>query len=143
MIMNKKITYFILIFGLASKLSYGQTAEKPTEVMPPVVGGDTDKHGCKPSAGYTFSILKNDCVRLFEQKIRLNEVEPKQSYSTFATVILSDDKRKAEIFIPMTESSVVLTRKGRKSSWKGSGFELSNARKYILKKAQKVIYQGV
>lgn len=140
--MTMKNSFFVLIFALIPTLSYCQTAEKPAEVIPPLVGGDTDKHGCKPSAGYTFSILKNDCVRLFEQKTRLNEVEPKQSYSTYVTIIFSDDKRKAELFIPMIESSVILIRKGRKLSWKGSGFELSKAKDYILKKAHKVIYQG-
>ena len=124
-----------------SALSYSQTADKPAEVLPPLVGGDTDKHGCKPSAGYTFSILKNDCVRLFEQPIQLQEVEPKQSYSTYVAIIFSDDKRKAEVFIPTMESSIILIRKGRRLSWKGSSFELSKAKDYILKKANKVIYR--
>lgn len=142
MMMNRKNTFLSLIFALLSTFSYCQTVEKPTEVIPPLVGGDTDKHGCKPSAGYTFSILKNDCVRLFEQKIRLKEVKPKQSFSTFVAIIFSDDKRKAEIFIPTIQSSVILLRKGRKLSWKGNGFELSKANNYILKKANKVIYRG-
>ena len=140
--MNVKNTFFILIFTLMSTLSYCQTAEKPAEVIPPLVGGDIDKNGCKPSAGYTFSIIKNDCVRLFEQEIRLKEVEPKQLYSSYATIIFSDDKRKAEIFVPTIESSIILIRKGRKLSWKGNNFKLLKAKNYILKKANKVIYQG-
>ena len=122
--------------------SYSQTTEKSVEVAPPLVGGDTDKHGCKPSAGYTFSSIKNDCVRLFEQKIQLKEVESKQSYSTFVAVIFSDDKRKAEIFVPNTESSLILLRKGRRLKWQANGFELSKAKDYVLKKAKKVIYRG-
>lgn len=124
--------------------SYSQTTEKSVEVAPPLVGGDgdTDKHGCKPSAGYTFSSIKNDCVRLFEQKIQLKEVESKQSYSTFVAVIFSDDKRKAEIFVPNTESSLVLLRKGRRLKWQANGFELSKVKDYVLKKAKKVIYRG-
>ena len=140
--MNVKNSSFILIFTLMSTLSYCQTAEKPAEVIPPLVGGDIDKNGCKPSAGYTFSIIKNDCVRLFEQEIRLKEVEPKQLYSSYATIIFSDDKRKAEIFVPTIESSIILIRKGRKLSWKGNNFKLLKAKNYILKKANKVIYQG-
>ena len=140
--MNVKNAFFILIFTLMSTLSYCQTAEKPAEVIPPLVGGDIDKNGCKPSAGYTFSIIKNDCVRLFEQEIRLKEVEPKQLYSSYATIIFSDDKRKAEIFVPTIESSIILIRKGRKLSWKGNNFKLLKAKNYILKKANKVIYQG-
>ena len=140
--MNVKNAFFILIFALVSTLSYCQTAEKSAEVIPPLVGGDIDENGCKPSAGYTFSKIKNDCVRLFEQEIRLKEVEPKQLYSSYATIIFSDDKRKAEIFVPTLESSIILIRKGRKLSWKGNNFKLLKAKNYILKKANKVIYQG-
>ena len=125
-----------------STISYSQTTEKTVEVTPPLIGGDVDKHGCKPSAGYTFSSIKNDCIRLFEQEIQLKEVESKQSYSTFVVVIFSADKRKAEIFVPNTESSLILVRKGIRLIWKGSSFELSKAKDYVLKKANKVIYRG-
>lgn len=125
-----------------STLSYSQTTEKSVEVTPPLVGGDVDKHGCKPSAGYTFSTIKNDCIRLFEQEIQLKEIDTTQSYSTFVAVIFSDDKRKAEIFIPTIESSLILIRKGRRLKWKGYSFELSKAKDYVLKKTNKVIYRG-
>jgi hypothetical protein len=46
-----------------------------------VVGGDKDVHGCKASAGYTYSQIKNDCVRVFEQKIKLKEVSSDKSYT--------------------------------------------------------------
>ncbi len=131
----------MLTFALMSTLSYSQTTEKSVEVTPPLVGGDVDKHGCKPSAGYTFSSIKNDCVRLFEQEIQLKEVDPKESYSTFVAVIFSDDKRKAEIFVSTMESSLILVRKGRRLKWKGNSFELLKAKGYVLKKANKVIYR--
>lgn len=125
-----------------STFSYSQTTEKSVEVVPPLVGGDVDKHGCKPSAGYTYSTLKNDCVRIFEQKIKLKEVTPKRSYTTIAAVIFSDDKRKAEIFVPSMESSLILIREGRRLKWKGNSYELTKAKHYVLKKANKVIYRG-
>lgn len=143
MIMNRKNAFHTLIFIFMSTLSYGQNTENPAEVLPPLVGGDTDKHGCKPSAGYTFSILKNDCIRLFEQEIQLKEVNPKQSYTSYSTIIFSDNKRKAEIFVPTMESSTILIRKGRKLVWRGNSFELSKSKDYILKKANKVIYRGL
>lgn len=125
-----------------STLSYSQTTEKSVEVTPPLVGGDVDQHGCKPSAGFTFSSIKNDCIRLFEQEIQLKDVDTKLSYSTFVAVIFTDDKRKAEIFVPNIESSLILIRKGRRLKWKGNSFELSKAKDYVLKKANKVIYRG-
>jgi len=139
--MNKKNSIFSLLLVLMSSLSFSQTIENPVKVVPPLVGGDVDKHGCKPSAGYTFSSLKNDCVRLFEQEIQLKAVDSTQSYATFAAVIFSIDKRKAEIFVPNAESSLILIRKGRKLKWKGKNYELSQAKDYILKKANKVIYR--
>jgi heat shock protein HslJ len=36
------------------------------DVAPPIVGGDTDIHGCKASAGYSWSIGENKCIRPWE-----------------------------------------------------------------------------
>ncbi|MEW6035629.1 MAG: hypothetical protein AB1529_03380 [Candidatus Micrarchaeota archaeon] len=33
---------------------------------PPLVGNDTDEHGCKPSAGYSWCEILKKCVREFE-----------------------------------------------------------------------------
>lgn len=33
-----------------------------------VVGGDKDKHGCIASAGYTWSEVQKDCIRLWEKE---------------------------------------------------------------------------
>ncbi len=34
--------------------------------IPPIVGGDSDIHGCKASAGYTWSSAQNKCIRPWE-----------------------------------------------------------------------------
>lgn len=34
--------------------------------VPPIVGGDSDIHGCKVSAGYTWSSAQNKCIRPWE-----------------------------------------------------------------------------
>ncbi|WP_228414241.1 hypothetical protein [Chryseobacterium sp. CH21] len=85
-----------------------------------VVGGDRDAHGCIGSAGYTYSQIKKDCVRTFEQKIKLTEVAPKESYTSIAAVIFSKDMKKAEVFVKDAESgSIILTRAGGKAkAWK-------------------------
>lgn len=46
---------------------------KPME-NPPMVGSDSDVHGCKASAGYTWSNTRNSCVRVWEVGIRLTPV---------------------------------------------------------------------
>ncbi|PWN72064.1 hypothetical protein C1631_005490 [Chryseobacterium phosphatilyticum] len=108
----------------------------------PVLGGDRDAHGCIGSAGYTYSQIKNDCVRTFEQKIKLKEVATNGDY--MAAVIFSKDKKKAEVFVKDVEKgSLILTRAGKAKAWKKDGYTLVPFKKsgYQLKKDNVVIYQ--
>jgi hypothetical protein len=110
-----------------------------------VVGGDRDAHGCIGSAGYTYSQIKKDCVRTFEQKIKLTEVSPQGSSTSMAAVIFSKDMKKAEVFVKDADSgSIILTRAGGKAkAWKKDGYVLVPFKKngYQLKKDNIVIYQ--
>ncbi|MDO3427179.1 hypothetical protein QWT87_20065 [Chryseobacterium sp. APV1] len=104
-----------------------------------VVGGDKDVHGCKASAGYTYSQIKNDCVRVFEQKIKLNEISSDKSYTTSTAVIFSKNMKKAEIFIPDgSANSIILDRKGKSKVWK-SGKHIKDT--YVLVPYKKTGYQ--
>lgn len=108
------------------------------------VGGDKDAHGCIGSAGYTYSQIKNDCVRVFEQKIKLNEVKPEGSSTSMTAIIFSKDMRKAEIFLPEQNSgSLILTRIGKGKVWKNGKYILVPYKKtlYQLKKDNIVMYQ--
>jgi len=62
----------------------------------PIVGGDRDPHGCIGSAGYTWSELKQTCIRSFELPIQL--LNPEKTMS--AGLLFSDDLSKAELFLP-------------------------------------------
>lgn len=105
----------------------------------PVVGGDKDVHGCKGSAGYTYSQLRNDCVRVFEQKIKLKEVNSDKSYTTSTAVIFSKNMNKAEIFIPDgSANSIILDRQGKSKIWK-SGKHIKES--YVLVPYKKTGYQ--
>lgn len=108
------------------------------------VGGDKDVHGCKGSAGYTYSQVKKDCVRIFEQKIKLTEVKPKGSSISMTAVIFSKDMKKAEVFLPeQNTGSLILTRIGKGKAWKNGKYILVPYKKtgYQLKKDNVVIYQ--
>ena len=108
------------------------------------VGGDKDAHGCKGSAGYTYSQVKKDCVRVFEQKIRLTEVKPKGSSNSMTAIIFSKDMKKAEVFLPQENTgSLILTRLGKGKVWKNGTYILAPYKKtgYQLKKNNVVIYQ--
>eukprot|EP01133_Synstelium_polycarpum_P014651 gene14651-17328_t len=131
--MKTKLIFTSACLLLMSAMSYAQS-----------VGGKKDKHGCLTSAGYTFSILKNDCVKLFEEKIKLDEVNPKKSYTSFAAVIFSDDQKKAEVFLPGLKSSLILVRTGTKGKyiWRRGNLALSNQNGYELKRGNALIYKA-
>nr|WP_314227690.1 hypothetical protein [uncultured Kingella sp.] len=62
----------------------------------PMVGNDADAHGCRASAGQTFSQLRQRCVRVFaDADMRL----PDPENATLAVyVLLSEDRQTAELF---------------------------------------------
>ena len=74
-----------------------------------VVGGDSDAHGCKASAGYTWSTLKKACIRVFELPLKLSD--PKGSM--IAGIVISDDKKQAEVFAK--EGNFILDQKSETS----------------------------
>lgn len=109
-----------------------------------MIGGGKDAHGCLTSAGYTYSQLKKDCIRTFEQKIKLSEVKPEGSSSSIAAVIFSKDMSKAEVFVHDAESnSIILKRLGKGKVWKKGDYVLVPYKKngYQLKKNDVVMYQ--
>ncbi|WP_426479060.1 hypothetical protein ACP3T3_06310 [Chryseobacterium sp. CBSDS_008] len=114
----------------------------------PVLGGDRDVHGCIGSAGYTYSQLKNDCIKTFNQKIKLKEVNSDKSYTSMTAVIFSKNMKKAEIFIPDGNAKSIILDKGEKEKiWK-SGSHIKDSyvltpykKSYQIKKNDVVIYQ--
>ena len=104
-------------------------------------GNDQDVHGCRASAGYQWSALTKQCVRLFEQGIRLNPTDASQTSSAF--VLFNTDQSKAELTLPTGEQHQ-LARQGMEGnwSWQGSGYTLFPWKGYVLKSGDKVLYQG-
>jgi hypothetical protein len=142
--MYKKTLLICFILASISTLSFGQSEPNPAETTPPMVGGGTDSHGCNPSAGYTFSVIKNDCIRTFEQKIQLDEVDTKKSYQSSAALIFSDNKKQVEVFMPSITGSVVLSKKLKTKfpTWQKGNIILTKRSKYYLKQANRVIFVG-
>lgn len=69
------------------------------------VGSDKDTHGCIPSAGYTWSKARKECIRLFEEGIR---VESADSTHQTAFIVFSPDSTLAELFFPDQKESELL-----------------------------------
>lgn len=125
----------IALFALSSNAQVKKT---------PKAGAGKDAHGCVASAGYTYSKLKKDCIRVFEQKIQLKEVAPTTSHSSIAGVIFSDDNTTVEVFVPSEKDSQLLKRTGKKGSyvWKNTKYSFSGTKSYTLLKGDKVIFKS-
>lgn len=74
-----------------------------------MTGGDQDEHGCNPSTGETWSNLKQTCLRLFDDALRLNPVKQKEGEAVIsAFVVFNDDKSKVEVFL--TDDNKILDK---------------------------------
>ncbi len=109
-----------------------------------MLGSDRDKHGCIASAGYQWSELKKECVRLFEVGARL---DPKaagldQTLSAFAVFKAPNADAQAELFLPGQASSILLN-KAEAGTWKNKSYTLTEWNGgYSLEDASgKLLYQ--
>jgi hypothetical protein len=130
--MNRKSLLFGTIFIFFTTIAYSQV----------IVGNDRDKHGCIGSAGYTYSAIKNNCIQVFAQKIKLKEVDSSKTSTFMAAVIFSTDYKKAEVFLKGYKEGQLLTRTGKKGNyiWKKDDLQLSYKKVFKLTKAKKLIY---
>ncbi len=72
--------------------------EKAPEAPSPVAAGaDVDAKGCKPSAGYTWSEMKQQCIRIWEEGVAFEPVDTTDP-DQWAFVVFSDDKPLAELY---------------------------------------------
>jgi len=138
----KKVFLFSVIIGLsfscAKKVSQENKTEAKSEKV--IVGGDVDSHGCKASAGFTWSIVKNKCIRIFEGTKLSHAEESGKTYTTAAYVVFEGNK--AELFLDTQKESIVLERKSEGDSWVNGDLQLIPWKGYVLKKAGKIIYTG-
>lgn len=71
-----------------------------------LVGADCDEKGCIPSAGYTWSELKQQCVQPFSiADIRLTDPE---NPTLAVYVILAEEQGKAEVFSANLAPNLIL-----------------------------------
>jgi hypothetical protein len=115
------------------------------EKKPTMVGGDRDEHDCIGSAGYQWSEVRKECVRLFEKGVRLNPVDASLNQSVSAFIILSEDQSKAELFLPDSNKSKILIQNEKtKTVWELDMYRLTAEKAgYILedKNQKKILYK--
>ncbi len=138
----KKMFLFLIMasaFSCAKKVSQENVNTTSKEQKEAVVGGDSDSHGCKASAGYTWSTLKKECIRTFEGT-KLSHYEDGKTYTTASYVIF--DGNKAELFLDTQKESIILERKSEGDSWINGDWQLIPWKGYVLKKSGKIVYTG-
>ena len=142
----KKILLFlvmILVSFSCAKQNKGTKIDKGVESKKEIVGADADEHGCKPSAGYTWSELRKECVRLFEIGTRLNHAETdNKKYSTSAFVLFESNGNKAELFLDTQKEAIILERKSEGQPWVKDDWQLISWKGYVLKKGNEILYIG-
>lgn len=106
-----------------------------------LVGNDQDAHGCRASAGYQWSALTNQCVRLFEQAVRLQSLKASETGSAF--VLFNADQSQAELTLPSGEQ-IRLVREGEEGnhSWQGGAYQLFPWKGYVLKSGEQPLFHG-
>jgi hypothetical protein len=139
------ILFLSLLLLAACSNSTKKTNGATAKDEPQMVGSDRDDHGCIGSAGYQWSVLKNECVRLFEVGTRL---DPKgdgmdMTLSAFVVFKAPGDDAQAEIFVPGQAASILLSKSGT-GAWKGKAYSLKLGQGlYTLTDGSgKTLYQG-
>lgn len=92
------------------------------------VGADRDEHGCLGSAGYVWCEVLQDCIRLFEKGIRLENVE---GNNIPAFIVFSPDSTRLELFLPNNEPNEILERRSLPSggyAWNVEDDDTKNVR---------------
>lgn len=116
------------------------------DTLPPKPGSDSDEHGCKPSAGYTWSVVRKNCIRLFETGIKMAPQDPSLDKTTVAYLVFSDDKIRVEIFLPTQKKPVIIRKssaEGEPAKWANGPLTVSeNDGVYTLDDEAKLLYKS-
>ncbi len=139
----KQYYFFFLLISICFACSNTEaTKEQANEEPVPLVGANTDEHNCKAAAGETWSELKQTCLRVFEQGIRLhpNDASLDQTLSAFA-LFNGEEDTKVELFMPKLNGSKILTKTAA-NTWEFNDLILSKeGTRYSLILDKKAFYQ--
>lgn len=135
----KKYSYLIVV-ALLGCLAACKTANKSSMQnnvqdlpTPTIVGNDSDEHGCKASAGYTWSDIKGECVRVWEVGSKLVYTQANHPNEVTTFVVFSTDSTQLETF---GSNPQIWTRTENSTSWTSADKQQSleqTAQGWILK----------
>ncbi|WP_294480555.1 hypothetical protein [uncultured Bacteroides sp.] len=129
----------------AGKYTPGMQATKLVQFpQTPKLGADRDEHGCIGSAGYVWSEVQKDCIRVFEKGIR---TESTDGTNNTAFIVFSPDSTRLELFFSNMKPNEILERRGLPSggyAWNVEDDDTKNVRLinglWTISQRDKVIY---
>ncbi len=126
-------------FMLKKRDKEGTEVKADKKVM---LGNDKDDNGCVLSAGYRWSVIRNECTRVFEEGYRLNSInniKEEDGYDS-AFIIFEENGNKAELFLPDSHKSILLEREKEGKPYLGHGWKLLQDKGYTLSKNSEILY---
>lgn len=145
--MKHTIYLLLLLTGFQSCKLTDNKADEETlpqveskEVMKAI---DKDENGCLASAGYIWSKLNKECVKLFTG-IQLNPIDKPQNEdeTLSAFIMFSEDANQVELFLPNATETYVLKRAAEGQSWVLDEWQLIPHKGYVLKQGDKPLFAG-
>lgn len=111
------------------------------------LGVAEDSHGCNGAAGYTWSEVRKNCIRLFESGLPLTSVKDATD-SLVAYIVFATDSLQVEVFMPNTEIHPILERRNLSGGgyvWNREGNDTFNVRKigdkWVIGQGDILLYQ--
>ncbi len=97
----------------------------------PIIGGEKGMNGCIGSAGYTWSQVRQECIRLFEAGVPLYNVQDPAA-TDVAYVVNGGDQLPLELFLPDGDRSILLHY--RDGTWRDDDgrYALSNDKNDVI-----------
>ena len=123
----KKIILFIVAAVLLGVLVIVYLPFTPAQPQEPVVGADRDGHNCIASAGYTYSVVRGECVRLWEVGTALTPVVQIEEPVLVAYVVQDESGKEAEVFLPDITQGLIMSRDDDADipTWTANGWNLT------------------
>lgn len=123
----KKLILLLVALVLLVVLVIVYVPFTPSQTEEPKVGADRDGHNCIASAGYTYSVVRGECIRLWESGTALFPVIQVEEPVLVAYVVQSENGREAEIFLPGFEQGILLNRVEEEEvpTWTADGWTLT------------------
>lgn len=139
------VCLLLLMCAAAALTACGNTKNKKAESN--IVGNDKDEHGCIASAGYTWSEVQKDCIRLWEKGVRMEDVCDKEKS---AYIVFAPDSLQVELFFSDDCPNDILDRRSLPAggyTWNIEDDDTKNVRmengKWTISQRGNLIYQQV